>query len=310
MVGVILAGYGGPSSLDDVEPFLASIAGGRKFTPEQIEAVRARYRLIGGKSPLNEITVRQAEALQARLNGNGIRYTVRVGMLHLPPRIPDAAAGIITDGVRKIAVVTLAPFRSRASTAAYFNEAAKALQAYGDAEAVYVSGWNRNPNFIGAAAAGINGVIESFPEEERGDVDVIFSIHSVPESHIRDGDSYVGDINDTVEAIVPRLRGNRHHIAYQSKGRGEGWLGPDTETIMKKLSGEKRTRIVIAPIGFISDHVETLYDIDITLYKLARELGVTMKRVPALNDSPLFISALAEETKKATAHWFDGGLNK
>lgn len=303
MVGVLLTGYGGPTSLDEVEPFLSSIAGGRKFTPEQIEAARARYGLIGGKSPLNEITGRQAAALQARLNDDGNRYVVKVGMLHLPPFIPDAIAGLIEAGEKKIAVVTLAPFRSRVSTAAYFTEAAKAMKAHGDAEAVYVSGWNRNPNFIAAEANLINGVLDTFPEKDRGDADVIFSIHSLPEAYIRDGDSYVDDINDTVEAVVPRLRGNRHHIAYQSKGRGENWLGPDTGTLMKKLSGEKRNRMVIAPVGFVSDHVETLYDIDITLKKLAQELGVTMKRVPAVNDSPLFISALAEETAKAAAHW-------
>ena len=208
-----------------------------------------------------------------------------------------------TAGIRKIAVVTLAPFRSRVSTAAYFTEAEKAMKQQGDVEAVYVSGWNRNPGYIDAAAAGINAVLDTFPAEERGDADVIFSIHSIPESYVRDGDPYVDDIGSTVDAIVPRLRGNRHHIAYQSKGRGENWLGPDTEAVMKKLAGEGKSRMVIAPIGFVSDHVETLYDIDITLLRLSEELGITMKRVPAVNDSPLFINALAEETKKATAHW-------
>ncbi len=303
MIGVILTGYGGPDSLDQVEPFLSSIAGGRKFTPEQVEGAKKRYKMIGGKSPLNEITVRQAGALEAELNKEGEEYLVKAGMLHLPPRIHDVINNFFDTGIKKLAVVTLAPFRSRVSTAAYFTEAEKALKSHSTMDSVYVSGWNVHPGYLSALAEKINQAASVLTESELKDTHILFSIHSLPESYIQEGDLYVDDINETVKKLIPLITCSNWHVSYQSRGRGENWLGPDTETLMKKLAGEKVKNIIIAPIGFISDHVETLFDIDITFRKLAEELEVNMIRVPALNDSHLFICALADEIKKSTYHW-------
>jgi ferrochelatase len=303
MIGVLLTGYGGPESLDDVGPFLESIAGRRRFSPEQVEGAKKRYRLIGGKSPLKEITGKQAAALEALLNRDSRKYSVEMGMLHLPPYIPDVIGKIAEKGISKLALLTLAPFDSRVSTTAYFNKARKALEDHKEIEAVFISEWNRHPGYIQAVARGINDVLSRFPEESARNPEVIFSIHSLPVKYIDEGDRYVDDINVTVEKVLPLIRSNNWHLAYQSKGRGENWLEPNTEAVMRKLKEEGKSNIVIAPIGFISDHVETLYDIDISCMKTAEELGVRLERAPSLNDSPLFIEALADLVRQKTAHW-------
>ncbi len=303
MIGVLLTGYGGPESLDDVEPFLSSIAGGRQFSPEQVEGTKRRYRLIGGRSPLNEITGKQADALNTLLNRDEKRFQVEVGMLHLPPLIPHVIEKMADKGIKRLALLSLAPFDSRVSTTAYFNRAREALGKYREIETVFISGWNTHPDYIRAVANDINGTISRYPVESQNSVEVIFSIHSLPVKYIQEGDSYLDDINVTIEKILPLIKSGNWHLAYQSRGRGENWLEPNTETVMRELKEKGKTDILIAPIGFISEHVETLYDIDITYRKMAGEMGIRLERVPALNDSDLFIKALADSVLQKTSHW-------
>jgi protoporphyrin/coproporphyrin ferrochelatase len=262
-----------------------------------------RYRLIGGKSPFMDITGKQALALDALLNQDGKRYSVEMGMLHLPPYIPDVIRKIAESGIRRLALLSLAPFDSRVSTTAYFNRAKEALENYKDIETVFISGWNTHPVYLQAVALEINNVLSRFPEESISSVEIIFSIHSLPVKYIEEGDKYVDDINVTVEKLLPLIKSSNWHLAYQSRGRGENWLEPNTETIMRNLKKEGKTDIIIAPIGFISDHVETLYDIDVTYRKMAEEMGIRLERVPSLNDSPLFIEALADSVQQKTSHW-------
>ncbi len=303
MIGVLLTGYGGPGSLDDVEPFLSSIAGGRQFSPEQVEGTKRRYRLIGGRSPLNEITGKQAHALNTLLNRDEKRFQVEIGMLHLPPFIPHVIEKMADTGIRRLALLSLAPFDSRVSTTAYFNRAKEALEKYREIKTVFISGWNIHPGYIRAVADSINTTLSRYSGEGQSSAEVIFSIHSLPVSYIEEGDRYLDEINVTVKKVLPHIKSGNWHLAFQSRGRGKNWLEPDTETVMRKLKGEGKTDIVIAPIGFISDHVETLYDIDITYRKLAEEMGIRLERVPSLNDSPFFIEALADSVRQKTSHW-------
>lgn len=302
MISVILTGYGGPGSLEEVEPFMNSIARGRNFTPQQIENAKKRYEVIGGKSPINNITSKQASALEIELKSNELNYSVDFGMLHLKPFISDVIKHNLACGIKKLAIVTLAPFHSRVSTGAYFSTAKKLLENE-NVEVVYISKWNNNPIYIKAIAEEINKSLHDFFSPDRDDVNIIFTVHSLPQSFIELGDPYVDEVKSTIELVLSQIKSSRWHLAYQSKGRGDDWLKPDVESVLKKIADNKESRALIVPLGFVSDHVETLYDIDILYKEFAGQIGIDLKRVSAMNDSPLFIKALADEVRKNTKHW-------
>ena len=301
MISVILTAYGGPESLEDVEPFMKSIARGRSFTPQQIDNAKKRYELIGGKSPLNEITGKQARALEQELNSNGLDYSVDFGMLHLKPFIKDVLIDKTNQGADQLAIVTLAPFHSRVSTGAYFKQAEESINN-NEIEVVYVSKWNNNPYYIKSIAEGINKSIEDYFSSDGESVNIIFTVHSLPEIFIQQGDPYVVEVKSTIDHVLPHINSSKWYLAYQSKGRGEDWLKPDVETVLQQLNEKEEKSALIVPLGFVSDHVETLYDIDILYMEKADKLGVELKRVPALNDSSLFIKALADEVRRHTEH--------
>jgi len=290
---LLLLAFGGPRSLDDVEPFLTRIFRGRKPSPEQLERIKERYRLIGGCSPLPEITFKQATALENSLNAKGYPFKFYVGMRYGHPLIEHTLKKILDDGIREIIALPMTPFRSRASTGAYIEELNQVNKNLGEKiEVSFVEGWHLHPLFIEAIREKIKEELMQFVPEERKKVHLIFSAHSLPKSLIEDG-PYVKDMEESVKEVIKGMEPLPWHIAFQSKGMGPGeWLGPDVESVLEQLSKKEIREVLIVPIGFVSDHIEILYDVDILYRDKAKLLGMELKRTPSLNFSKRFIEAL------------------
>jgi ferrochelatase len=294
MKALLLLAFGGPRSLDEVEPFLTRLFRGRKPSPEQLEGVTERYRLIGGGSPLPEITFKQAKALESNLNSKGYPIKSYVGMRYGHPLIEETLKEILEDGIHEVIALPMAPFRSRASTGAYVEEVNEVRKNIGEnIEISFVEGWHLHPLFIESVREKIEEGLRKFTPEERKRVHLIFSAHSLPKS-IVEKDPYTKEIKITIRKVLENLEAFPWHMAYQSKGAGpEAWVGPDVESVLEKLSERKIREVLIVPIGFVADHIEILYDIDILYEEKAKLLGMQLKRTPSLNFSRRFIEALA-----------------
>jgi len=293
MKAILLLAFGGPRSLDEVEPFLTRLFRGRKPSPEQLERVKERYRLIGGFSPLPEITLKQAKALENSLHSRGYPFKSYVGMRYGQPLIEETLREIIRDGIQEVIAIPMAPFRSRASTGAYIEEVKQAQERLeGKMEISFIEGWHLHPLFLGAIQEKIEEGLRPFTPEERKRVHSIFSAHSLPKSLV-ENEFYVKDMEASVKEVLKRIEPLPWHIAFQSRGMGpEEWLGPDVEFILTELSHQKVREVLIIPIGFVSDHIEVLYDIDIFYREKAESMGMALRRSPSLNDSERFIEAL------------------
>jgi ferrochelatase len=293
MKAILLLAFGGPRSLDEVEPFLTRLFRGRKPSPEQLERVKERYRLIGGFSPLPEITLKQAKALENSLHSRGYPFKSYVGMRYGQPLIEETLREIIRDGIQEVIAIPMAPFRSRASTGAYIEEVKQAQERLeGKMEISFIEGWHLHPLFLGAIQEKIEEGLRPFTPEERKRVHSIFSAHSLPKSLV-ENEFYVKDMEASVREVLKRIEPLPWHIAFQSRGIGpEEWLGPDVEFILTELSHQKVREVLIIPIGFVSDHIEVLYDIDIFYREKAESMGMVLRRSPSLNDSERFIEAL------------------
>ena len=293
MKAILLLAFGGPRSLDEVEPFLTRLYRGRTPSPEQLERVKERYRLIGGFSPLPEITLRQAKALERNLHLKGYPFKSYVGMRYGKPLIEEALREAIRDGMKEVIVIPMAPFRSRASTGAYMEEINLARErSGGKIEISFIEGWHLHPLFLRAIQEKIEEGLMQFTPEERKRLHFIFSAHSLPKSLVENG-FYIKDMEESVREILKRIEPIPWHIAFQSRGMGpEEWLGPDIESVLIGLSHQKVREVLIIPIGFVSDHIEVLYDIDIFYREKAESMGMVLRRTPSLNDSERFIEAL------------------
>lgn len=323
MTGVLLMAYGGPASLADVPSYLNDIRGGRPSTPELVAEIVDRYRQIGGKSPLLEISTQQAQALERRLNAEAGRpaaydgpVRVYVGMRHWQPRIKDVIRQMAADGVTRLIAVCLAPHYSTMSVGAYFEkvkegvaEIAEMKHGAGEGSSVapqvtYVNSWCEEPSLIEAFADRVNDGLAKFPAKTREIVEVIFTAHSLPERILKEGDPYPNELLATVKGVVARLGRDalRWRFAYQSQGRTpEPWLGPTVETALDELATTGVRHVLIAPVGFVADHVEILYDVDIVFRRHAAGLGIHLERIASLNAGPTFIEAMAQVVTKASA---------
>ena len=291
---LLLLAFGGPSSLEEVEIFLTRLFKGRKPSSEQMERVKERYRLIGGSSPLVGITQRQAEGLEKRLNGKGYRFKSYTGMRYSPPLIEETMEKILKDGIREVIAVPMAPFRSRESTGAYIEEVNR-IQKEMKVRIVlsFVEGWHLHPLFFEAVREKVREGLNEFSLEERKRAHLIFTAHSLPK-RIMESDPYADDFKASVKGVLEGFEPLKWHMAFQSRGAGpEEWAGPEVESVLKELSEENVREVLIVPIGFVSDHVEILYDIDILYRQKAESLGMVLKRSPSLNASERFIEALA-----------------
>jgi len=286
---------GGPDSMENVEPFLLDVRGGRPTPPELVEEIRERYRATGGKSPAIGITQNVARKLEQRLNdAGGEQYRVYVGLRHWHPFIRETYAELLGDEPEHVIGLCLAPQQSSLSTGAYRKKVAEARSALQSTCPVsYVGSWHRHTGLIAAIVENIHQALLKFPADVRATLPVLFTAHSLPERIIAMNDPYPGEVKGTVEAVTERLDGRATFFAYQSQGRsGEAWLGPTVESVVEKLAHDGCRHALVAPIGFLCDHVETLYDIDIELKQFAAGRGLQLERITMLNDSAALIETL------------------
>ncbi len=250
--------------------------------------------MIGGSSPLPGITGAQAKRVEEKLSQRGYSFKSYVGMRYGHPLIEETLAEIFRDGLGEVVAIPLAPFRSGASTGAYVEEVNRALKTMGKGpEVSFVEGWHCAPLFIKAIQEKIEESLAEFPPEARKGVHLIFTAHSLPKAIIEKA-PYVKDMEESVKKVLEALESFPWHIAFQSKGGGpEEWVGPDVESVLTDLSGKRVRGVLIVPIGFVSDHIEILYDIDIVFQKKAESLGILLRRTRSLNTSDRFIEALA-----------------
>lgn len=318
-IGVILLNLGGPDSLQAVRPFLYNLFSDRKiiqlgppFLQKPLAWLISRlrskktegyYSLIGGRSPILDITNAQAKALEETLNqksevnNSQLFFRVYVGMRYWHPLIEDVIPEIYNDGIRKLIGLSLYPQYSLATSGSSLSKFREVASKH-SMEVFCAPSWYGHPLYIEALVDVIKKGIESFnsklqtPNSELN-IHVLFSAHSLPEKFIDEGDPYVRHIERTIEEIVKRVP-IKWHLSYQSKSGHVKWLGPSTDEKLKELAGGNIKNILIVPISFVSDHIETLYEIDILYMQMAKDLGINLKRTESLNTHPLFIEALKD----------------
>jgi len=296
---VLLMAYGGPSSLGDVEPYLLDVRGGRPTSPELVAEVRHRYEVIGGRSPILPITQAQGAALAGELG-----VPVYTGMRHWHPYIADAVAQIVADHHRRLVAIVMAPHYSTMSVGAYEKALLKAAGARIDI--ALVRSWGQHPLFLGVVAAHLTQALQRFPDASA--VTVVFTAHSLPRRILAAGDAYPDQLQASAAAVAGKLGLSSWELAYQSAGATSGpWLGPDAGEVLARLAAEGRRDFVIAPIGFVCDHVEILYDVDVAYQAVARRLGVRLERMRSLNEDSMLIACLADlaRTEAAQRGWVD-----
>ena len=280
---ILLLAFGAPSSTEEVEPFLKSIFQDQPLPPGIVEEVRSRYEAIGG-SPLVEITKGQAQDLEEELRRLGIPSRVYVAMRHSRPSIGEVVRGMYGEGVRGILAVVMSPFQSRASIGGYVEEVERVSHGM---EIRFVRPWHNHPLFLDALSKRIRETKagSSLPF-------ILFTAHSLPEDMVGN-DPYTHQIRETVDGVLRRLTCKGWAFAYQSKGRRGRWLGPPVEEVIEDLSVRGEEEVILVPLSFVADNIETLYDIDVIYKGMASRLGIHLHRVPAFNRDPSFLKGLA-----------------
>lgn len=291
---LMVMAYGGPDKLDDVAPYLLDVRNYRP-TPDHItEEIRGRYRQIGGRSPILELTVQEAAGIEEELNhlaAPGERWKVWVAMRHWKPFIKDVMAEMEGAGVTQTVGLVMAPHYSRMSIGAYYK---RVEAAESPIEVIPVNQWHLLPGYLDALIERIGDALEKFPEDVRADVPIVFSAHSLPEKIQEWDDPYPHVLQETVAALVERLPGRTWTWAYQSAAMTpDPWLGPDAGSVIERLHTEGHDNILICPIGFVCEHVEILFDIDVEYQHLAEKLGVHLERIEMLNAHPSMLKGLA-----------------
>jgi ferrochelatase len=286
--------YGGPNSLEEIPGYLADIRSGRVTSTEVLEEISSNYRQIGGKSPLLEMTRAQVIAVQQQL---GEQFRCYLGMRHWSPWIEETVRDMLTDGISHAISLVLAPHYSKMSVAKYQAKIADGLDMYrGHIEFEHIASYHDAPDYIKALTNRVRDGLERWPASERDAVHVVFSAHSLPTRILKMGDPYDEQLRETARLVAEQagLRDDQWSWSYQSAGRSpEPWLGPQLEEHIPDLAAQGVGNIISIPVGFVSDHVEILFDIDIEAQQAAQEHGVRLERPPALNNDPLFIGQLA-----------------
>ena len=291
---VLMVGFGGPTRPDEIRPFLENVTRGRSIPPARVEEVVHHYMEMGGRSPYNELAARQAEALRATLEREGAAIPVYTGMRNWAPYVKDVMREIAASGARRIFCFPLAPHRSEASWDRYLETVKEASAPLGSGAPVadFPEPWHLHPLFIGAVCARLEDALATLPAAESTGAQVIFTAHSIPLS-MDTASGYGAQIADSCRQVARRLGLERWTIAYQSRSGNprDPWLEPDVGQVLRELGGRSA---VVMPIGFICDHVEVLYDLDVEAASVARAIGVNMRRAATVGDHPLFIRMIAE----------------
>jgi ferrochelatase len=298
-IGVLVMAYGGPASLEEIPGYLADIRHGRPTPRAVVEEITENYRAIGGSSPLLDVSRRQVDALAAEL-GDGFRCYL--GMRHWSPWIEDVVGEMVEDGITEAVSLVLAPHFSALSIARYQQKVADGLElSRGRIHFEHVASYHDAPGLVAAFATRVEDGLARWPAEERDRVHVVFSAHSLPERVLAAGDPYGDQCLETARLVAEQagLADDRWSWAYQSAGRTlEPWAGPDLGEHLRELAARGARDVICVPVGFVSDHVEILFDVDTRAAAIAHGLGVRLERPPALNDDPVFIAALAEVVRE------------
>jgi ferrochelatase len=282
--GVLLMAHGTPSSMDEMPEYLRLVRGGRPPSPELVAEMRHNYEAIGGRSPLTDLTMRQAEALRERL---GPDVAVAVGMRNWEPFIAQALDDLRAADVARVVAIPLAPQFSTLSIGKYFAAASAALA--GGMELIRVDSFYLHPLLLQAFAERVQA-IRPGPGDE-----VVFTAHSLPKRVVDEGDSYVDEVAATARGVAALAGIRTFQIAYQSAGRTpEPWIGPDVGDVIRERSGAGARSFVVAPIGFVCDHTEILFDIDVQAKAAADLAGASLRRTESLNTAPSFIAMLED----------------
>jgi ferrochelatase len=288
---VLLVVHGSVDREEDVPAFVANIRHGRPAPPAVVDEVLRRFRAIGG-SPLSAITAAQAKALEARL---GMRVAIGGRMWH--PFVKDAVSALAKDGVRRVVSLPLAPY-----SVDMYNAVAKEACDASSIVCVGAPAWALEPSLVDAFVESIRPALAKV--EDRARTHVVLSAHSLPTRVVRSGDRYEQEVRATAAAVAGKLGelSARCHVAFQSQGMDGGdWLGPDLPTTLRTLQGAGARDVVLAPIGFLADHTETLYDLDVEAKQVAEALGLAFHRAPALNESTLLVDAMEHVVRRALA---------
>lgn len=288
----LLLAFGGADSIDNIGPFVANVLKGRPVSEELVEKAKERYRLIGGKSPLLEITEAQARAIEKVAAAQDLPHKAYVGMRYWHPFIKETISRMKEDGVEEAVALVMSPYLTRIATGGYQEDVKAIVKDLGGLPRVeFLNPWHMNAKFIDMLAKRINSELS---EAEKKDFLVIFSSHSLPMTAL-EGDPYEMQINQTVAEVLKKTGAIDYKVSFQSRGAApREWLGPNTEDIIADAKKKGKKGVLIVPIGFVADHVETLYDIDILFRSVAAENGLTFKRTPSFNADPGFTGMLAD----------------
>ena len=297
---VLVVAFGGPQGLADIRPFLANVLRGRRIPPERIEAVAGHYGHFGGVSPLTAITLRQADGLRQRLAAQGAALPVYVGMRNWHPLLPDTLSTMAKDGVRRAIGFICAAHRSYSSCAQYkenvLNARAQVVaEGLADVGVTYVDDWHTHEGFVDTNARHVTSAMATLPGAVRDRVRLVFTAHSIPTT-MAAADRYKAQLLESARLVAERLGRTDWALVFQSRsGRpSDPWLEPDVCDYLRAERAKGLEAAVLCPIGFVCDHIEVLYDLDVEAAAVCREIGLPMARAHAVNDDPAFVDLMAD----------------
>ena len=292
---VLIVGFGGPARTDEIRPFLDNVLRGRPVPRERYENVVHHYELLGGRSPYNDLTMRQANALRMELARGGLEIPIAVGMRNWQPFVADALATLVQGGARRVLAFIMAAHRSEASFERYQQTVKAAVEklARRAPEIIYPEPWFAHPKFVAAVAARVTEKLAHLDAGDRARAKLIFTAHSIPVA-MAAASPYVEQLTESSRLVAANLGFGNWTLAFQSRSGSprDPWLEPDIGAALRKLG--RGSVAVVEPIGFLCDHIEVLYDLDVEAAAIAREADVRMCRASTVSDHPEFIAMMAE----------------
>jgi ferrochelatase len=308
-IGLLVMAYGTPYKSEDLERYYTHIRRGRRPSAELVEELRNRYEAIGGISPLSKITMEQAEKLGKQLNHiqDEFDFNMYLGLKHIEPFIEDTVKQMHEDGIEEAVSIVLAPHFSSFSVKSYNDRVKEEAEKLGGPRFISVESWYKEPKFIDYWARKVKDIYEQMPQAEKEDSMFIFTAHSLPEKILQSGDPYPKQLQETADMIAKQSGIKNYTVGWQSAGRTpEPWIGPDVQELTRSLSKEHAYKAyVFAPVGFVCEHLEVLYDNDIECKKVTNEVGATYYRPEMPNAKEEFIDALATVILKTIANRSD-----
>jgi ferrochelatase len=305
-VGVLLLTFGSAVTSADVPAYLRSVRGGREPSAELVAEFARRFDIIG-RSPLIDITLLQAAALQQRLNGDDSEpaFVVAAGVLHSQPWIIDSLRGLIADGATRIVAIVLAPQYSPLILTGYERALTAAVTEVAPALPVRIAGaWHKTPSWIASLSNRVDEALQTFASADRERAAIVFTAHSLPRSVVERDPGYLAQVDETIAAVAERLGlpSDRWVFAFQSAGHApEEWLKPDLTEVLAGIRGSGAADVLVVPVQFVTDHLEILYDIDVAAAEQARSADLRFARIAMPNTDPRFIEALAEVVHREMA---------